>query len=113
MNYHNYLTTFIILLSCSFFSCGQDKEFNEADKKIITELGFDLELINQIRNYTDSLFSISKGNPDAMICFKDSLNYVKFSKKNLLGLTFNENNTKTQTIDAKIIFSFTCIFYAV
>lgn len=51
-----------------------------------------------LRKLTDSALTIVSGNPDAAICFKDSLAFEAFKKKNIRGVQFREDKEKARII---------------
>ena len=79
-------------------ACSQPKELNEADINLINELGFNQELISEIRKLTDSTFLKRIENEELIWIFKDSVNYVEFTKKGLVGLQVNESQNKAKMI---------------
>ena len=88
-----------ILILIPFFSASsQTKKLSDNDKKLIDELGFDTELIQKIRTLTDSTFTKTTGNLDGHWNFKDSMNYVNFINKGLVGLQIKESQEKSTMI---------------
>jgi hypothetical protein len=92
------LYIWIFILTPLLFACSQTSELSEEDKKLINELGFDTELIAKIRKITDSSFVRTTGNKDSQWNFKDSLNYLEFQKKGLVGLQVSEKQGKSSII---------------
>ncbi|MFA8342216.1 MAG: DUF4253 domain-containing protein [Rhodothermaceae bacterium] len=87
----------IFVLFSFFPACSQIKELSNDDKKLISELGFDTELIQKIRSLTDSTFVKKIGNNEYWN-FKNSLNYVDFLKKGLVGFQISESREKALMI---------------
>ena len=89
----------ILILTLCLASCSQPKkETSDNDLKLVAELGFDADLMSDIRQHTDSAFRKAEGSPDAVVTFKDSSNYVSFRKKNVNGLSFGAAQGKSLSI---------------
>lgn len=83
-------------------SCQNPPTLTEEDLQLSEEAGFDAEIIQKIRSYTDSIFYISAGNPDMPILFKDSSNYIEFVNKDLKGLVFSSTAEHSENIVTRL-----------
>jgi hypothetical protein len=80
---------FLIITLASNIGCGQNSKLSDDDKKWVSELNLDEELVIKLRTYTDSSFRKASGHIEAEFGFKDSTNYQKFLQKNIQGISFN------------------------
>ncbi len=84
----------LLVVSCSL----NKKQMSDIDKKIISDLNFDENLISLIRETTGSAIAISSMNTEVEYAFKDSLQYEHFSSKGIKALVFYEDQQKAVEI---------------
>ncbi|MCX2743304.1 DUF4253 domain-containing protein [Mangrovivirga sp. M17] len=78
-------------------ACINKKGFSESEKSMLTNHGYDPELISEVREFSDSEIT-EKRSAEEYWAFKDSTNYVRFNEKDLVGLKFNESSENATTI---------------
>lgn len=96
----NLLTLILFIPFHSAFS--QSNKLNNYDINLINELGFDAELISKIRDLTDSTFIKTAERANSYGHFRDSLNFVSFRNKGIVGLKISENKNKSLSIVKKL-----------
>jgi hypothetical protein len=82
--------------------CGQSPKLSDNDKMLVSDLGFDSELVAMLRTMTDSSFSKASGNPDSELSFKDSMNYSAFISKNIVGISVRETPNNALAMVSKL-----------
>lgn len=89
-----FFSVLFLILSCS----QKTSKLTELEKTIAMELGVDIEILETIRELTDSSFIKASPNLDGPFLFKDSLNFAKFISKDIVGIKILEDQSKTYSI---------------
>lgn len=93
------LISFLVIIVSA---CENKYYLTENDLKVISELDFNKELLEELRSLTENPFAVKNQNPDLDFIFKDSLNYVEFANKGLRGLTLFETEKNALDIVYKL-----------
>ena len=83
-------------------SCGQQKNLSEQDVKIVQELGFDLELMKQVRGLTSGKFEIKNPSEYGIDNFRDSANYFNFELKGIKGILIKESQENATLLISRL-----------
>lgn len=96
---------FTILLASAAFAlslaaCGsKPAKLSPADETLANEQGIDKDALLELRKYTDSTLTTAIAeNLDVNLCFKDSVAYGTFQKKNVRGLQFYADKDNAASI---------------
>ena len=93
---------FFIFLILVGTTCNRSSPLTEADLMMIKETGFDQEILQEIRFYTNSVFLLSEFSPDQAIYYEDSVYYKSFQSKHMKGIIFNTETSKARNLIKKL-----------
>jgi hypothetical protein len=92
----------VFLTTAILSGCTQKAELSQNELELLKTTGFDKEILMQIRSNTDSVIYLADANPDAEICFKDSVIYLDFKKKDIRGISFHSDAQNAVIILGKL-----------
>ena len=88
-----------LILSLFGVSCNSQTSLNEEDMALSNQLNFEAQILQEIRNLTDSVFSIAQPADKEELYFDhDTVAMEKFRSKELIALSFKANMLKAPSI---------------